>query len=121
MATRADSKRGANVTHLPTARKSDTKEMPPKVSFGRRIRKKFRLFSVRAGMDLPFFFLAVSYTHLSRPVPGGPGGTFLCHEGPGSLSLRSSAYRMDQIAGKNHGNAHGKSPRYPTLLFFRRC
>ena len=60
MATRADSKRGANVTHLPTARKSDTKEMPPKVSFGRRIRKKFRLFSVRAGMDLPFFFLVLT-------------------------------------------------------------
>ena len=60
MATRADSKRGATVTRLPTARNSDTGEIPRKASFGRRIRKKFRLFSVRAGMDLPFFFLVLT-------------------------------------------------------------
>lgn len=60
MATRADSKRGATVTRLPTARNADTGEIPQRVSFGRRIRKKFRLFSVRAGMDLPFFFLVLT-------------------------------------------------------------
>lgn len=60
MATKADSKRGATVTRLPAARKSDTQEMPPRSSLARRIRKKFRLFSVRAGMDLPFFFLVLT-------------------------------------------------------------
>ena len=60
MATRADTKRGATVTRLPTARKADTQEVPSKMSFARRIKKRFRLFSVRAGMDLPFFFLILT-------------------------------------------------------------
>ena len=41
-------------------------EVPPHAStgqnmkFGRRIRKKFRIFSVRSGMDMPFLFLVLT-------------------------------------------------------------
>lgn len=59
MATRADSKRGATVTRLPTARNSDTGRSSEGVVW-KANPEKFRLFSVRAGMDLPFFFLVLT-------------------------------------------------------------
>lgn len=60
MATRADTKKGAPVRRPPSARKEDTQELSQSSSLVKRMRKKFRLFSVRAGMDLPFFFLVLT-------------------------------------------------------------
>ena len=40
-------------------KKEDTKEMAQKSTLTRKIKKKFRLFSVRSGMDLPFLFLVL--------------------------------------------------------------
>ncbi|XOQ43968.1 MAG: Peptodoglycan polymerase FtsW/RodA/SpoVE [Clostridium sp.] len=53
-------KKQTNVTPMPkSAVKRPTGDIRAATAYGKRVKKKFRIFSVRSGMDLPFLFLVL--------------------------------------------------------------
>ena len=50
----------ANEKRVTAPIRSGVPENVEKQSFSKKIRKKFRLFSVRSGLDMPFLFLTLT-------------------------------------------------------------